>query len=123
MTPIPILGVPDVQAARDYFVDVLGFTCTGFHKGGDEAVYAIVARDGGEVHLQIRRGTLPTTREAHETDAYVLVADVDALHAELVGEVDMLRDIRDEPYGMRDFTIELPFGPRIAFAMPLEGAT
>ena len=30
MTPIPILGVPDVTAARDYFVDSLGFACTGF---------------------------------------------------------------------------------------------
>lgn len=120
MTPIPILGVPDVEAARDYFVETLAFTCTGFHKGGDEAVYAIVVRAGGEIHLQIRRGERPTDREEHETDAFVIVPDVDALYDELEGRVTMLRDIQNEPYGMRDFTIELPFGPRIAFATPTE---
>lgn len=120
MTPIPILGVPDVTAARDYFVDSLGFACTGFFEPAGEAVYAIVARAGGEIHLQIRRGTSPRRREDHETDAFIVVADVDALRAELEGKVRVLRDIQDEPYGMRDFTIELPFGPRIAFATPRE---
>ena len=48
----------------------------------------------------------------------MVVADVDAVHAELKDKVTMHRDIQDEPYGMRDFTIELPFGARIAFATP-----
>lgn len=119
MTPVPVLGVPDVTEARDYFVDILGFTCTGFHEAGPEAVYAIVQRNGGVIHLQIRRGVSPP-REEHETDVFVLVADVDAIHSELKDRVDVLRDIQDEPYGMRDFTIELPFRPRIAFATPTE---
>ena len=116
---IPILAVEDVRIARDYFTDVLGFTCEGFHEPAGEAVYAIVSRDGTTLHIQIRRRP-SETRQAHETDAFILVDDVDAIHAELRDRVPVLRDIQDEPYGMRDFTVELPFGPRIAFASPTQ---
>jgi uncharacterized glyoxalase superfamily protein PhnB len=118
----PILGVGDVLETVAYFRDVLGFTSRpeGIYGGvGDEAaVYALVRREGVAVHIQIRRRPLHLDdREAHETDAYFTVPDVDALYREYLDRgVTMLRPLQNEPYGMRDFTIETPDGHRLAFA-------
>ncbi|MEM1025755.1 MAG: glyoxalase superfamily protein [Myxococcota bacterium] len=119
---VPILGVPDVAVALEYFQTKLGFTRTGSHTPEDEMVYAIVERGGAVLHLQIRRGPSPSERQSHETDAFLLVDDVDGTYAEYqTKEVAMLRPLQDEPYGVRDFTIETPMGPRVAFATELSG--
>jgi catechol 2,3-dioxygenase-like lactoylglutathione lyase family enzyme len=118
----PILGVPDVKAAVEFFCATLGFTRPDrLHGGqGEPPVYAIVRRAGIAVHLQIRRGPTAARYDEHESEVSFLVDDVDALHAELAARrVIFLRDIQDEPYGMRDFTIETPFGVRLLFCAPL----
>jgi len=118
----PILGVHDVKAAVEFFCATLGFTPPSRLQGGEgePPVYAVVRRAGIAVHLQIRRGPPAERHDEHETEASFLVDDVDALHAEFVAKgVRFLRDIQDEPYGMRDFTIETPFGLRLGFCAPL----
>ena len=58
----PILGVPRVRQAAEYYRDVLGFTLDPvdgvFQPSPSEpdGVYAIVKRPGAWVHFQIRRG-------------------------------------------------------------------
>ncbi len=121
----PILGVADVDATVAYFVDTLGFTLPHpvFAGDGDEGgVYGIVHRDDASFHVQIRRNLEPgRPREEIETDAYVYVTDVDALWDEYTARgVTVFRPIYDEPYGMRDTTIETPDGHRIAFGSPLD---
>ena len=120
----PVLGVPSVAEAADYFEKVLGFECPGGLYGGDgePPVYAVMRRGGSEVHLQIRRRTVfAGARGSFEGDAYLFVEDVDALFEELKGRgASVLRPPMDEPYGLRDFTIETPDGHRLTFATNLE---
>ena len=123
---VPVLGVPDVRAAVDYFRDVLGFSCdpdTGVLAGvGDEpAVYGIVRRDDVTIHLQIRRRPVwAGERESIEGDVYFFVSDADALCAEFRARGGVIfRDLLDEPYGLRDFTLETPDGHRLTFGTPL----
>ncbi len=114
----PILGVSNVPEAVDFFVEQLGFSPPARLYGPPhERVYAIVHRDGVNVHLQIRRNAdAPGPREAHEGEAYFFVPDVDALHTEYAAKgVQFLRGLQDEDYGVRDFTIETPFGHRLTF--------
>ena len=85
---VTILGCRDVPRSAEWFRDVLGFHLDPeiglFGDDPDEGpVYAIVDRDGVNLHLQIRRLDLPAGREEIETDAYFYVTDVDALYAEL----------------------------------------
>lgn len=120
----PILGVRDVRAAVSYYTDSLGFELPGevFQGVGDEGgVYAIVWRGGSSIHFQIRRGEIPAReRESIESDAYVFVDDADALFEEYTSRgVKIFRKLQDEPYGLRDFTIEDPFGHRIVFGAEL----
>ena len=116
----PVLGCRDVEAAMSWFVDTLGFSCPGglFTPPGHEPVYAILFREGASIHLQIRRRPVfLAERQAHEGDAYIFVDDVDALHDEFAKRgVTIIRPPQDEPYGLRDFTIETVTGHRLTFA-------
>ena len=116
----PVLGVRSVAEAVDYFQNVLGFECPGgmYGEDGEPPVYAVMRRDDCEVHLQIRRRTVfAGERGSFEGDAYLFVENVDALYEELKGNgASVLRPPMDEPYGLRDFTIETPHGHRLAFA-------
>ena len=120
----PVLGVRSVAEAVDYFERVLGFECPGglFGAEGEPPVYAVMRRDGCEVHLQIRRRTVfAEERGSFEGDAYLFVEDLDALYKELQGRgASVLRPPMDEPYGLRDCTIETPDGHRLSFAQRLE---
>lgn len=83
----PTLGVRDVKKAAEYYTNVLGFECpNGVFEGvapGEGGVYAIVNRDGVEVHLQIRRREVfAGERERIEGDVYLFVPDADALFEE-----------------------------------------
>ncbi len=127
MTPwrlAPILGFRDVRKAADYYRDVLGFTERSVLEGvgGEPAVYAILDKDGIEIHLQIRRREIfADKRESIESDAYLFVPDADALHSELVRRgASVLRPPQDEPYGLRDFTVEDLEGHRLVFGTPLD---
>ena len=126
MAAVPILGVRDVRATVDWFVDVLGFDVVSvFAPPIDEgAVYAIVHRGDMSFHLQIRRGEIESrVREGIESDAYVYVTDADALHEEFVASgATILRGIQDEEYGLRDFCVETPDGHRLVFGSPLDVA-
>lgn len=119
----PVLGVRSVAAAADYYRDVLGFECPGGLYGaeGEPPVYAVMRREGVELHLQIRRrAVFAGERGGFEGDAYLFVEDVDGLHRELAERgVAVLRRPQDEPYGLRDFTIETPHGHRLTFARRL----
>lgn len=86
----PILGVPNVRHAAEYYRDVLGFDLDPedgvFQPSPNEpgGVYAIVKRAGVWVHFQIRRDTPPPrTRQAFERDIYLYVADFDSVYADL----------------------------------------
>lgn len=120
-TAAPILGVPDVLASVEYFRSTLGFECTPEAifggVGGEGAVYALLQRGGAKLHLQIRRRPLNLEgRHAHECDVYLYVDDVDALYAEYRSKhVKIFRELQNEDYGVRDFTIETPDGHRLAF--------
>ncbi len=119
----PVLGVPDVTAAARHWCDVLGFELAGpiFGGVGDEegGVYAIVRRGGCEVHLQIRRKDPPDPareRERIETDLYLRVDDVEALHAELVERgAQVWGPPKKANYGIVEIRVTDLNGTRITF--------
>ena len=120
----PLLGFRDVRKAVDYYCETFGFSNPGgvFEGIGDEGgVYGIVRRDGIEIHLQIRRrDPVSDERESIEGDAYIFVPDVEALYQELRGRgARVFRSLRDEPYGLRDFSVEDLEGHRISFGQPI----
>ena len=119
----PVLGVPNVRRAAEYYRDVLGFSLDPvdgvFQPRDDEpaGVYAIVKRAGVWIHFQIRRDELPKReRPSFEGDVYLYVTDVDALHAELMQRgAHVLQEPRVAPYGIREIMAEDLNGYRLTF--------
>lgn len=108
---MPILLVKDLEASAAFY-GALGFACHGFW--GDPPGFGVIQR--GEVTIGLNRLDAPGPWPKEAWVAYVYVSDVDALHAEF-GKLDLphLSDLRDQPYGCREFEIEDADGYRIAF--------
>jgi uncharacterized glyoxalase superfamily protein PhnB/predicted pyridoxine 5'-phosphate oxidase superfamily flavin-nucleotide-binding protein len=122
----PVLGCQQVMAVAEWFRDVLGFELDPARVFAvdprEGASYAIVDRDGIEVHLQLRRvGGPHVSADPNAYEFYARVSDVDALHAELVGRgAKLVQPLEVQPYGMRDFSVESPEGHRLMFGAPVE---
>lgn len=123
----PVLGVPNVRRAAEYYRDVLGFQLDPedgvFQPSADEpgGVYAIVKRSGVWIHFQIRRGDWSRpVRPAFERDAYLYVEGLDGLFAELQGRgAVIVQPPQATPYGFRELVVEDLNGYRLAFGEPI----
>jgi len=97
----PFFIVRDVDEALAFYRDVLGFEVT-FTSGGADPFFAIVRRDGAQFLLKsVGVDPLPN-RERHADarwDAFVHVADPDALAEELSAQVT------DTDDGLRGFEL------------------
>lgn len=116
----PFLRVPDIEAAKRFFADTLGFTI-GFEGGG----YAYVYRDKAAFRM-VADEILPPRGEGRYT-SYIDVDDVDALYAELKPKLDLLppgmvAPLCDQEYGQREFTVIGPDGDLIAFGSAIQRA-
>jgi uncharacterized glyoxalase superfamily protein PhnB len=103
-TVAPILRVADVRAAAEYYRDVLGFELRegSLMEGSEGAIYAVLRREGIEVHLgrsregwEVNPGVQPNA-----IGGYFRLPDVRALHEELVGRgSEILQKPTLEPWG------------------------
>jgi uncharacterized glyoxalase superfamily protein PhnB len=112
---IPVIAVSDSARAEDYYCRVLGFQKM-FAYPPDAARpdprYLGVARDGVWLHLQSYK-----PQRAGMTDAFLWVADVDRLHAELSarGAVVQLPPT-NQTWGTREMGVRDPDGNVLVFA-------
>ena len=117
----PQFFASDMAATLDYYRDMLGFACLGTWQ--DPPVYAIVARDQQRIHFRCAEPPAPSPdKYADELlDAYVFVADADALYAEYAGRgVEFTRALGDTPWHSREFVVKDCDGRLLAFGARLE---
>lgn len=112
----PILASSDVAATVAFCERVLGFESGWTFGGGDGApVYGGASLDGHEVHFSC-------SEPVSAMRAYIEVDDVDAYRAEVVALGGAATEPRDQPYGLRDFSVTCEGGPCIGFASKIPGA-
>ena len=111
---VPILPTDDLDVARRFYVDGLGF-----------AVTFDASEDGHTGLLGVERGgialTLDCPMDGHGRHAAVAieVSDADAYHAEWSARVPVLRAPRDEPWGARTFDLHDPSGNTLFVIGPM----
>lgn len=104
----PVLSVPDVGAAADFFVEKLGFDL-GF-LWGDPPSYAGV--NLGEVQVFLNKGTANPAG----LEICFVVGDADELLAfHRAQGAEILVDIGDRDYGIRDYSVRDLNGYRLTF--------
>jgi uncharacterized glyoxalase superfamily protein PhnB len=106
---IPVLKVSDMAKALAFYTEVLGFTEPW--SWGEPAQYGGVQAAAGKdaaIHLSVEPEGHP------KGEAYILVNDVDALYERVTG-AELVHELADQPYGMRDFMVRDPFGNCLSF--------
>ncbi len=113
----PQFVVADVVRAAEHYRDALGFTIVDHF--GDPPVFAIISRDGVEIHLGKRdTGYIVPNRTSRGDglDAYIWVEDLDALAHDLRARgARVLEGPVSRNYGTREFVVEDDSGYRLAF--------
>jgi len=114
----PGVFVRDLDTARAFYCDVLGFNKT--FENGDPVGFMILEKDRAELHLSLVRDHKPSTTNV----AHLMVDDVDALHAICVAAgVRIIKSLADKDFGLRAFVFADPDGNRIDVGQPTGGAS
>ena len=112
----PMLAVPDVTVAAEYYRDVFGFSIRMLW--GKPPTYAIVDREF--VSINFIATDSATGDEGDKGGAYIIVDDVDAVYAELKEHgANLWGEPVDQEYGMRDFIAIDLNGYRLCFGQAI----
>jgi uncharacterized glyoxalase superfamily protein PhnB len=117
----PQFFTTDLTATLAYYRDKLGFECLGTWY--DPPVYAIVARDDHRIHFRLARppANNPDKYADELLDAYLFIADADALYAEYAARgVEFTRELGDTPWHSREFVVKDCDGRLLAFGADLD---
>ncbi len=102
----PIFNVRDVKKTAEYYRDTLGFRI--LNAVGEPPVYAMVERDGCQVHFGKADGDVVHTNAGSRTigsDCVIWVPEIEVFFAELQSKgVDIVQEIVQRPYG-REFIV------------------
>lgn len=103
----PQLIVPDVVQTAEYYRDTFGFSIINYAL--DPPVYAMVQRDGFQIHFAKADTTEFATNEQHRrgtTDLILWVPEIDSFFAELKQRnADIVEKITLRSYGSREFIV------------------
>lgn len=116
----PVFFTKDIPRTLTYYETKLGFKCLGTWQ--DPPVYAMVARDQHAIHFRCAKPpTANPDKYADELlDAYLFVADADALYAEYAARgVEFVRGLSNMPWQSREFVMKDCDGRLLAFGANL----
>jgi predicted enzyme related to lactoylglutathione lyase len=115
---IYVLAVLDLERSAHFYRDVLGFA---IHEIGDPG-WRMLVRD----HCRIMAGhcpdaTPPSELGDHSYFAYFVVDDVDDYNNNVIAKnVEVIKPLKSEPWGMREFGIKTIDGHRIMIGQDLD---
>lgn len=106
---VPVLASLDLDQTLDFYTRVLGFARLG--RWND---YAIVARDGAEIHFWL----CAERHIAENTSCYVRATDLQALYEEFHARGARIDPPVSRPWGMRELYVSDPHGNLLKFGHP-----
>jgi hypothetical protein len=107
-----------MRRTLDFYVQVLGFTQTGYYPIESNPIRTEVRRDGVAIIFFSESIHGLGDNPAQTGLLYVFPESVDRLAAELQGKVPFLWGPEETEFGVREFAIRDPNGYVIAFAEP-----
>lgn len=110
---IPILRIFDLEKAREFYLDFLGFTMDWDHRfAPNSPTYMQISRSGLTLHLSEHHGDA-----SPGATVFVRIEGVDVFHAELIGKdyAYSKPSIQEDAPGGRTLQVPDPFGNRIRF--------
>jgi PhnB protein len=120
---MPMIAVPSVDKARDFYVEKLGFEHQMAVVGKDGQLDFVNVTRGGASLMFARAPEPPPAVDRQTVEFYVTVQDVDAVFAE-VGKrgVPAAEPLTDQWWGDRTFVVSDPNGYRVWFSTHMKDA-
>jgi uncharacterized glyoxalase superfamily protein PhnB len=119
---VPMIHVPDVNATAQWYASI-GFEIRNVNRECDngEIDWALLRLGQSEIMLSL--GGRSSSAPRREFDLYTHVDDVDDFRHRLDGKAEIVEDLHDTFYGMREFIIRDCNGFWITFGQPAVTAT
>lgn len=114
--PRYVIAVHDLERSARFYRDVLGFQV---REVGDPGWRFFVRDECFIMAGECRDALAPSELGDHSYFAYVEVEDMDAYHQAVADKAEVIKPLRDEPWGMREFGIRTVDGHRIMFGASL----
>jgi len=120
----PLLAVRNMKKTIRFYTKSLDFGLGMCFPTPDNPEYADLTRDGMTIMVIPAKNHGIDTREKFGIGVYLYMhidGDIDKYYDELKKKgVKIAADIKDEPFGVRDFTVEDPDGYRLVFNQILQ---
>ncbi len=121
----PLLAVRNMKETIEFYKNTLGFKMGMAFPNADNPEYADLSKDGMVLMFIPAKGHGIGIEEKLGIGVHLYMeidGDIDEYYAELKSKgVKIVADIKDEPFGVRDFTIEDINGYQLAFNRRLQG--
>jgi uncharacterized glyoxalase superfamily protein PhnB len=113
-----VLAVRDLARSAAWYRDVLGFTVEDVGDPG----WRWLQRDEVRILAGDCPDAIPPAQLGdHSYFAYVAVSDAAAFHDEIVARgAEVMKPLRDEPWGMREFGVRTIDGHRLMFGQTID---
>jgi uncharacterized glyoxalase superfamily protein PhnB len=121
----PSLIVSDMAASLAFYRDVLGFELKDSVPDAPPFVFAWLERGDVKIFLNDAKPVVAeftTLRAGNTSTLFIIVNDVDGLHAEISSRSRVVMGLKDQFYGMREFAIFDPDGYLVTFAQRMAKA-
>jgi catechol 2,3-dioxygenase-like lactoylglutathione lyase family enzyme len=115
---LPCLLVADMRRTLDFYIDVLGFTQTGYDPIESEPIRTEVRRDGVAIILFTEAFRAQHDAPVISGAFYIFPESVDEVAQELRGKVPFEWGPENTEFGIREFAIRDPNGYVLVFAEP-----
>lgn len=114
-----VIAVPKLEPSSAFYRDVLGFE---IREMGDPG-WRLFVRDACHIMAgECPDALAPRDLGDHSYFAYLVVDDVEDLHARARSHAEIIKPLRDEPWGMREFGLRTADGHRIMIGARLAQA-
>ncbi|MEL6333303.1 MAG: VOC family protein [Cyanobacteria bacterium J06626_26] len=113
-----VLAVLNLETSANFYRDVLGFTIEDIGDPG----WRMYVRDGCRIMAGECPDAIPPQNLGdHSYFAYFVVDDVDTEYDNVIAhDVEIIKPLRDEPWGMREFGLRTVDGHRIMIGKDLD---
>jgi predicted enzyme related to lactoylglutathione lyase len=120
----PVWLVSDVPASCEELRNLFGFDIRPyFTPPGEPTVYGIVERESSQIHVSRAPDGRPRAGrpfKPEHCDAYIFVADVDALYEQILSRgANVVQPPRVMPYPIKEMHVALRDGFVLAFGEPV----
>jgi uncharacterized glyoxalase superfamily protein PhnB len=114
---VPMIHVPNVGTTADWYASI-GFQIRSVNRECENSEIDWALLRLGQSDIMLNAGGLPSSARRREFDLYIHVDDLDELRNRLQGKAEIVEDLHDTFYGMREFIIRDCNGFWITFGQP-----